>query len=129
MMIRSLDLQRDAGLDQAYLYHEFASGVRDDPGSRQLPVRPGGREGLVVWKLDRLGRNDGAELRLQDPEGSVPSTFRSQRAAALRLAHQAHPLAAATDHRLDEDRKADGKPTGVSVRSVSGGSGGVGGSS
>ena len=60
---QSLDLQRDAlraeGIDDAAnLYHDFASGVRDDrPGldSCLRALRKG--DVLVVWKLDRLGRN------------------------------------------------------------------------
>ena len=60
---QSLDLQRDAlraeGIDDAAnLYHDFASGARDDrPGldSCLRALRKG--DVLVVWKLDRLGRN------------------------------------------------------------------------
>ena len=60
---QSLDLQRDAlraaGVDDAVnLYHDLASGVRDDrPGldSCLRALRKG--DVLVVWKLDRLGRN------------------------------------------------------------------------
>ena len=60
---QSLDLQRDAlraaGIDDpANLYHDLASGVRDDrPGldSCLRALRKG--DVLVVWKLDRLGRN------------------------------------------------------------------------
>ena len=60
---QSLDLQRDAlraeGIDDpARLYHDFASGVRDDrPGLDNClrALRKG--DILVVWKLDRLGRN------------------------------------------------------------------------
>ena len=60
---QSLDLQRDAlraaGIDDATnLYHDLASGVRDDrPGldSCLRALRKG--DVLVVWKLDRLGRN------------------------------------------------------------------------
>ena len=61
--LQSLDLQRDtlraAGVDAAVnLYHDLASGVRDDrPGldSCLRALRKG--DVLVVWKLDRLGRN------------------------------------------------------------------------
>ena len=60
---QSLDLQRDAlraaSVDDAVnLYHDFASGVRDDrPGLDScLRARRKG-DVFVVWKLDRLGRN------------------------------------------------------------------------
>ena len=56
-----LDLQRDAllaeGVDAVHVYHDFASGVRDDrPGldSCVRALRTG--DVLVIWKLDRLGR-------------------------------------------------------------------------
>ena len=59
---QSLDLQRDAlqaaGVDAGHVYHDFASGVRDDrPGldSCVRALRTG--DVLVIWKLDRLGRN------------------------------------------------------------------------
>ena len=59
---QSLDLQRDAlraaGVDAVHVYHDCASGVRDDrPGldSCVRALRTG--DVLVVWKLDRLGRN------------------------------------------------------------------------
>ena len=59
---QSLDLQRDAlraeGVDAVHVYHDVASGVRDDrPGldSCVRALRKG--DVLVVWKLDRLGRN------------------------------------------------------------------------
>ena len=60
---QSLDPQRDAlraaGVDDAVnLYHDLASGVRDDrPGLDNClrALRKG--DVLVVWKLDRLGRN------------------------------------------------------------------------
>ena len=59
---QSLDLQRDAlrdaGVDAAHVYHDFASGVRDDrPGLDNClrALRRG--DVLVAWKLDRLGRN------------------------------------------------------------------------
>ena len=60
---QSLDLQCNAlraeGIDDpAHLYHDFASGVRDDrPGLDKClrALRKG--DVLVVWKLDRLGRN------------------------------------------------------------------------
>ena len=47
-----------AGVDEVNLYHDFASGLRDDrPGldSCLRALRNG--DVLVVWKLDRFGRN------------------------------------------------------------------------
>jgi DNA invertase Pin-like site-specific DNA recombinase len=56
------DLQRDAllaaGVDAGHLYEDSASGKKDDrPGLAAClkALRPG--DTLVVWKLDRLGRN------------------------------------------------------------------------
>jgi DNA invertase Pin-like site-specific DNA recombinase len=56
------DLQRDAllvaGIDHRHLYEDTASGKRDDrPGLTAClkALREG--DTLVVWKLDRLGRN------------------------------------------------------------------------
>ncbi len=56
------DLQRDAmvaaGIDPAQLYEDHASGKREDrPGLLAClkALRPG--DTLVVWKLDRLGRD------------------------------------------------------------------------
>ena len=59
---QSLDLQRDAlvdaGVDQVNLYHDLASGVRDDrPGLDNCLRALRRNDTLVVWKLDRLGRN------------------------------------------------------------------------
>ena len=58
---QSLDLQRvalqAAGVDAGNVYHDVASGVRDDrPGldSCVRALRTG--DVLVIWKLDRLGR-------------------------------------------------------------------------
>jgi DNA invertase Pin-like site-specific DNA recombinase len=57
-----LDLQRDAllgaGIDTQHLYEDLASGKRDDrPGLAAClkALRPS--DTLVVWKLDRLGRD------------------------------------------------------------------------
>jgi DNA invertase Pin-like site-specific DNA recombinase len=59
---QSTDLQRDAllaaGVDARHLFHDRASGARDDrPGlTKALEyLQPG--DVLVVWKLDRLGRS------------------------------------------------------------------------
>ena len=57
-----LDLQRDtllaAGVDPYYLYDDRASGTRDDrPGLTHCLKALRGGDTLVVWKLDRLGRD------------------------------------------------------------------------
>ena len=59
---QALDLQRDAllgaGIPTSQLYEDLASGKRDDrPGLEAClkALRPG--DTLVVWKLDRLGRD------------------------------------------------------------------------
>jgi DNA invertase Pin-like site-specific DNA recombinase len=59
---QTVDLQRDAllaaGVDADHLYDDHASGRRDDrPGLAAClkALREG--DTLVVWKLDRLGRN------------------------------------------------------------------------
>ena len=81
---QSLDLQRDAlraeGIDAVNLYHDFASGVRDDrPGldSCLRALRKG--DVLVVWKLDRLGRNLAHLVNtVQDLSAPVPPRRTSQ---------------------------------------------------
>ncbi|MEO7108530.1 MAG: recombinase family protein, partial [Rhodoferax sp.] len=59
---QSTDLQRDAlvlaGIDAKHLYEDQASGKREDrPGMAAClkALREG--DTLVVWKLDRLGRD------------------------------------------------------------------------
>ncbi len=59
---QTLDLQRDsllvAGVDPAQLYEDRASGRRDDrPGLTACLKALRNGDTLVVWKLDRLGRN------------------------------------------------------------------------
>ena len=59
---QSLDLQRDAlraaGVDEVNLYHDLASSLRDDrPGLDSCLRALRNDDVLVVWKLDRLGRN------------------------------------------------------------------------
>lgn len=59
---QTTDLQRDAliasGVDPSYMYEDYASSRLDErPGltAALKALRPG--DVLVVWKLDRLGRN------------------------------------------------------------------------
>src|SRR5690349_6955235 len=58
-----LDLQRDAllaaGVEPERLYEDHASGKRDDhrPGLDACLKSLRAGDTLVVWKLDRLGRN------------------------------------------------------------------------
>jgi DNA invertase Pin-like site-specific DNA recombinase len=59
---QSVDLQRDAlaaaGVDERHLYTDTASGARDDrPGLRACLAYLRSGDGLVVWKIDRLGRS------------------------------------------------------------------------
>ena len=59
---QSLDLQRDAlraaGVDEVNLYHDLGSGLRDDrPGLDSCLRALRNDDVLVVWKLDRLGRD------------------------------------------------------------------------
>ena len=68
---QTLDLQRDAlvaaGVDPARLYEDFASGRQDHrPGLQAClkALQPGNT--LVVWKLDRLGRDLKHLLGLMD---------------------------------------------------------------
>ena len=57
-----LDLQRDAllqsGILQEHLYEDFASGKNDDRQGLTACLKALGKgDTLIVWKLDRLGRN------------------------------------------------------------------------
>lgn len=57
-----LDLQKDAllaaGVEERYLYQDQASGVRDDrPGLANCLKALRAGDTLIVWKLDRLGRD------------------------------------------------------------------------
>ncbi len=59
---QTVDLQRDAllaaGVDADHLYDDHASGRNDDrPGLAACLKALRDRDTLVVWKLDRLGRN------------------------------------------------------------------------
>jgi DNA invertase Pin-like site-specific DNA recombinase len=57
-----LDLQKDAllaaGVQERYLYQDQASGMRDDrPGLTNCLKALRAGDTLIVWKLDRLGRD------------------------------------------------------------------------
>lgn len=59
---QSTDLQRDAllseGIREESIYQDYASGKRDDRpglGNCLKALRDG--DTLIIWKLDRLGRN------------------------------------------------------------------------
>ena len=59
---QATDLQRDAltaaGVDTAHFYEDQASGKREDrPGLASCLKAPRPGDTLVVWKLDRLGRD------------------------------------------------------------------------
>lgn len=59
---QTLDLQRDAltaaGVTEVRMYQDFASGKRDDrPGLQACLKALQPQNTLVVWKLDRLGRD------------------------------------------------------------------------
>src|SRR5215472_5295409 len=57
-----LDLQKDAllaaGVEERYLYQDQASGIRDNrPGLTNCLKALRAGDTLLVWKLDRLGRD------------------------------------------------------------------------
>lgn len=59
---QSTDLQRDAllaaGVQEEHIYQDFASGKRDDrPGLQSCLKALRKDDTLLVWKLDRLGRD------------------------------------------------------------------------
>ena len=100
---QSLDLQRDAlqaaGVDAVHVCHDFTSGVRDNrPGldSCVRALRTG--DVLVVWKLDRLGRNPVPLVNtVQDLSTHAVVTERRQEQSilgvVLHLDHQAAVIA------------------------------------
>ena len=82
---QSLDLQREAlgtaGVDAVNVNHDLASGVRDDcPGldSCRRALRKG--DVLVVWKLDRLGRNLACATPVLSPGGGGEAPRHSHQA-------------------------------------------------
>ena len=90
---QSLDLQRDAlraeSVNAVNLYHDFASGVRDNrPGlhSYLRALRKG--DVLVVWKLDRLGRNLAPSLSVSLRWQPHPPRCRHPAGARQRRAHR-----------------------------------------
>ena len=88
---QTVELQRDAllaaGIDAAHLYDDDASGRRDDrPGLASClnTLRDG--DTLVVWKLDRLGRN----LRYSYSASAARSTRCGPSPDARRSARRSH---------------------------------------
>lgn len=91
---QATDLQRDAliaaGVDSAHLYEDQASGKREDrPGLAACLKALRSGDTLVVWKLDRLGRDlrhlintvhgmtaRGVGLKVLTGHGAAPSTPR-----------------------------------------------------
>ena len=70
---QSLDPQRDAlraaGVDAVHVYHDFASGVRDDrPGLDSCVRARRAGDVIVVWKLDRPAGNAHLALVVADRE-------------------------------------------------------------
>ena len=68
---QTTDLQRDAlqaaGVPPEQFYEDFASGAKDDrPGLAACLKALRGGDVLVVWKLDRLGRNLGHLVALAE---------------------------------------------------------------
>ena len=129
------DLQRDAlvqsGIDPAFIYEDMASGKRDDrPGL--LSCLKALREGdtLVVWKLDRLGRNlqhlvntvddlakrnigfkvlagQGANIDTTSPNGKLVFTGQSSRSGGeARTSSFAAATAWCSSPRLDRSSRA-----------------------
>jgi DNA invertase Pin-like site-specific DNA recombinase len=77
-----LDLQKDAllkaGVDQEYIYQDLASGRKDDrPGLKAClkALQPGNK--LVVWKLDRLGRDMKHLVNLIDDMSNVKNYIKN----------------------------------------------------
>ena len=94
---QSLDLQRDAllaeGVDPGQIYEDYASGAKDHRTGLEACLRAL-RDGdvLVIWKLDRLGRNlahlvttvqdlldRGVGLRVLARQGAQIDTCRAQK--------------------------------------------------
>lgn len=78
---QSLDLQRDAlieaGVDRSRIYHDMASGKNDArPGLAEClkALQPGNT--LVVWKLDRLGRDLKSLVTMVDELGKKSVGFK-----------------------------------------------------
>ena len=137
---QSLDLQQNAlraeGVEATNLYHDLASGVRDDrPGldSCLRALRRG--DVLVVWKLDRLGRNlahlvntvqdlstRGVGLRVLAGQGAQIDTTTAAGPTRIRHLRGAGRVRAGTDPRTHPGRaqgRASTRPQGrQEVRAV-----------
>ncbi len=69
-----LDLQKDAllneGIEEQYIYEDLASGRKDDrPGLKSCIKSLRAGDTLIVWKLDRLGRDTKHLITLVDELG------------------------------------------------------------
>ncbi len=137
---QSLNLQCDAlraeSIDAVNVYHDFASGVRDDrPGldSCLRALRRG--DVLVVWKLDRLGRNlahlvntvqdlsaRGVGLRVLAGQGAQIDTTTAARPTRVRHLRGAGRVRAGADPRTHRGR-AQGRTRWLRLPREGGGSG------
>ena len=73
-----LDALQRAGVDQAHLITDHASGARTDrPGLTHLLAQLQAGDVLIVWKLDRLGRSLRHLVDIIDDLGSRGVEFRS----------------------------------------------------
>ena len=82
---QSLDLQRDAlreaGVSDDAIYEDQASGQREDrPGLAAFLKAARQGDVIVVWRLDRLGRN--LRCTSQGQEGRAPSRAEQSAGAA-----------------------------------------------
>ena len=131
-----LDLQRDAlagaGVGEARIYEDCASGRRDHrPGLDDClkALQPGNT--LVVWKLDRLGRDlkhlvtmvdelreCGVGLRVLAGAGAEINTASSGRAPGIRHLRRPRRIRARADRRAHPGRAGRGPGQGAQGRAA-----------